>query len=187
MATSPTTSAPWAAGWRRSALTATIRAQGYPSQKCVNWPAKRSADVRAYDPDVSILLAGRWEVLDRFYEGQWMHVGDPAYDNYLLRQLNLAIQVLSSNGAKVLLLTTPCFAPAGAARRLDVAVRRSRPRQPVQPAAAPGRGAASGGRQRRRSARSDLPDRHVFADGQRGRRAQLRRHPHLRRGRSVRR
>ena len=83
----------------------------YPSPNCAKWPAKRTADVKTYDPDVAVLLAGRWEVLDRVYNGQWMHVGDPAYDNYLLRQMNLAIQVLSSGGAKVLLLTTPCFAP----------------------------------------------------------------------------
>jgi hypothetical protein len=87
------------------------RGVSYPSPNCAKWPAKRTADVRTYDPDVSILLAGRWEILDRVYQGQWTHVGEPAYDNYLLRQMNLAIQVLSSNGAKVLLLTTPCFAP----------------------------------------------------------------------------
>ena len=87
------------------------RGVNYPSPNCAKWPAKRTADVKTYDPDVAVLLAGRWEVLDRVYNGQWMHVGDPAYDNYLLRQMNLAIQVLSSGGAKVLLLTTPCFAP----------------------------------------------------------------------------
>jgi peptidoglycan/LPS O-acetylase OafA/YrhL len=87
------------------------RGVNYPSPNCAKWPAKRTADVRTYDPDVSILLAGRWEVLDRVYNGQWTHVGEAAYDNYLLRQMELAIQVLSSGGGKVLLLTTPCFAP----------------------------------------------------------------------------
>ncbi len=87
------------------------RGVNYPSPNCAKWPQKRTADVHTYDPDVSVLLTGRWEVLDRVYEGQWMHVGDAAYDNYLLRQLNLAINVLSSGGAKVLVLTTPCFAP----------------------------------------------------------------------------
>jgi hypothetical protein len=83
----------------------------YPNPNCAKWPQKRTQDVKTYDPDVSILVAGRWEVLDRVYQGQWMHVGDTAYDNYLLREMDLAIQVLSSNGAKVLLVTTPCFAP----------------------------------------------------------------------------
>ncbi len=82
-----------------------------PNQKCLSWPATRAADVRTYDPDVVILLTGRWEVLDRYFEGRWTHIGDPAYDNYLSRQMDLAIKILSSGGAKVLLLTTPCFAP----------------------------------------------------------------------------
>ena len=114
-----------------------------------DWPTNRASDVRIYDPDVSILLAGRWEVLDRLYEGQWMHVGEPAYDNYLLRQLNLAIQVLSSNGAKVLLLTTPCFAlqeqPDGSTWPFDDPARVNRFNQLVRQAAAQHPGVASVG------------------------------------------
>jgi peptidoglycan/LPS O-acetylase OafA/YrhL len=87
------------------------RGVNYPSPNCAKWPQKRTADVHTYDPDVAILLTGRWEVLDRVHDGQWMHVGQPAFDNYLLQQMDLAIKVLSSGGAKVLLLTTPCFAP----------------------------------------------------------------------------
>ena len=78
---------------------------------CDNWPTRQAADVQTYDPDVAVLLTGRWEVLDRVYQGQWMHVGEPVYDNYLSGQLDRAINILSAEGAKVLVLTTPCFAP----------------------------------------------------------------------------
>ena len=87
------------------------RGLNHPPAKCEHWPADRKADVHTYDPDVVILLTGCWEVLDRVHNGQWMHIGEPAYDNYLSQQMDLAIKTLSSGGAKVLLLTTPCFAP----------------------------------------------------------------------------
>jgi hypothetical protein len=40
-----------------------------------------------------------------------MHVGEPVFDNYLAGRIDQAINVLSAGGAKVLVLTTPCFAP----------------------------------------------------------------------------
>jgi hypothetical protein len=40
-----------------------------------------------------------------------MHVGEPTFDNYLASRLDQAINILSAGGAKVLVLTTPCFAP----------------------------------------------------------------------------
>jgi peptidoglycan/LPS O-acetylase OafA/YrhL len=82
-----------------------------PNSDCETWPQIRAADVKSYDPDVSVLLTGRWEVLDRVHNGVWMHVGEPVYDAYLSSELDTAISVLSAGGAKVLLLTTPCFAP----------------------------------------------------------------------------
>jgi peptidoglycan/LPS O-acetylase OafA/YrhL len=81
------------------------------SADCNNWPTYRAADVKTYDPDVAVLLTGRWEILDRVLQGQWMHIGEPVYDNYLASRLDQAINILSAGGAKVLVLTTPCFAP----------------------------------------------------------------------------
>ena len=70
-------------GAGRSATTA---ATNDPNPNCETWPAKRAADVHTYDPDVAVLLTGRWEVLDRVHDGQWMHVGEPAFDAYLLQR-----------------------------------------------------------------------------------------------------
>ena len=83
----------------------------FPNADCQTWPAKRAADVQTYDPDVAVLLTGRWEVVDRVHNGVWTHVGLPDYDAYLSGELDTAINILSAGGAKVLLLTTPCFAP----------------------------------------------------------------------------
>jgi lysophospholipase L1-like esterase len=43
------------------------------------------------------------------YDGRWTHVGDRAYDDYLTGQLRQAVAVLSSTGARVVLLTAPYY------------------------------------------------------------------------------
>jgi hypothetical protein len=78
---------------------------------CSEWPAhyqKALADL-AEPPDVVVFLVGRWEVTDQLFEGRWTHVGDPTFDAYLGRELDLAVETLGSTGAPVALLTTPAF------------------------------------------------------------------------------
>jgi hypothetical protein len=75
--------------------------------QCWDWMAQWRAKVRAYSPNVVAILVGRWELMDRLHNGQWMHVGEPAYDAYLTAQLRAAVGVASSGGAHVVLLTAP--------------------------------------------------------------------------------
>ena len=79
---------------------------------CPDWPQRRAKEVAQDRPDVVAVLVGEWELMDRVWEGHWVHIGEPAYDAYLGRQLDLMINVASARGAKVALLTTPCSAPA---------------------------------------------------------------------------
>jgi hypothetical protein len=55
------------------------------------------------------LVTGFWEVVDRWYQGRWQHLGDPAFDAYETAQLERAVTILSSGGAKVALFTAPYF------------------------------------------------------------------------------
>jgi len=48
-------------------------------------------------------------VMDRWYEGRWQHLGDPAFDAYETAQLDRAVRLLGSGGAKVALFTAPYF------------------------------------------------------------------------------
>jgi peptidoglycan/LPS O-acetylase OafA/YrhL len=75
---------------------------------CSNWPARWTTDVADLDPDVAVVLVGRWDVMDRVFQGRWTHIGDPSYDTYLRGELQLGVQVLSARGAHVVLLTMPC-------------------------------------------------------------------------------
>jgi peptidoglycan/LPS O-acetylase OafA/YrhL len=79
---------------------------------CLVWPQRRASEVAQDRPDLVAVLVGEWELMDRYWHGQWVHIGEPAYDAYLGQQLDLMINVASARGAKVALLTAPCSAPA---------------------------------------------------------------------------
>ena len=75
----------------------------YPG--CDNWPSRWQKGVNKDDPDVSVIELNRWELMDRKLNGAYQHVGDPAYDAYLLGQLDKAVTIAGSKGAAVVLLT----------------------------------------------------------------------------------
>jgi putative intracellular protease/amidase len=72
------------------------------------WPALWRSDIARYDPQVVVVLAGRWETTDRTYEGRWMDILDRPFAAYVERQLRLAVEVGTSRGAHVDLLTSAC-------------------------------------------------------------------------------
>jgi hypothetical protein len=92
-------------------LTAPYRYFGhtYPTvwRSCLPWVRLWKRAVLRDDPDVALILVGRWETMDRVLDGRWTHVGDPAFDAHLTRRLDLAISLAGSHGAKVLLGTEP--------------------------------------------------------------------------------
>ena len=73
------------------------------------WPAKLSGYVASDQPDVVALLAGRWEVVDTLYDGRWTNILDPAFRDYIEQQLRLVVQIGTSSGAHMVLLTAPCY------------------------------------------------------------------------------
>jgi lysophospholipase L1-like esterase len=75
--------------------------------ECDTWPSRWSQRINHDRPDVVLLMIGRWEVVDRINEGKWTHVGEPAYDAYLRGELNRALDILGSTGARVVITTEP--------------------------------------------------------------------------------
>ena len=73
------------------------------------WPQLWKQEIDTLQPNVVMILAGRWEVTDRTYQGHWTNILQPRYADYVRRQLDLAVHVASSKGAKVILLTAPCY------------------------------------------------------------------------------
>jgi lysophospholipase L1-like esterase len=75
----------------------------YPG--CTKWYQRWQGAVAADDPDVAVILLNRWELMDRRLDGAYQHVGQPAYDAYLKKQLDQAVSIAGSRGATVVLLT----------------------------------------------------------------------------------
>jgi hypothetical protein len=77
-----------------------------------------------------VLLAGRWEVADREYQGQWTNILNPVFAAYVKQQLNRASRVVTATGARMVFLTAACNNegeqpdgapwPEDSAKRLDV-------------------------------------------------------------------
>jgi peptidoglycan/LPS O-acetylase OafA/YrhL len=78
---------------------------------CRKWRSTWSSDVDAFRPDVVVFLFGPWDTLDLKVGGRLLEVGTPEWEAYALNELGHAVDVLSSRGAKVMLLTSPCFKP----------------------------------------------------------------------------
>jgi hypothetical protein len=80
----------------------------YPDNPvCDTWPQRWLRQLRADRPDEVLLLVGRWETMDRYYQGRWQHLGDPAFDDHLAALLGQAITLLGSTGARVVVATEP--------------------------------------------------------------------------------
>ena len=74
---------------------------------CRDWPRIWRAAIARDDPDVAVILVGRWETMDRFLDGRWTHIGEPEFDAHLRAELDLAVRVAAARGAHVLLATEP--------------------------------------------------------------------------------
>jgi hypothetical protein len=77
----------------------------YPG--CDRWDERWRSAVDTDDPDVSVILLDRWELMERRINGRYQHLGDPDYDAYVTGELKLAIGIASARGARVALLTAP--------------------------------------------------------------------------------
>jgi peptidoglycan/LPS O-acetylase OafA/YrhL len=72
------------------------------------WPYQWLGAMNDVHPNVAVLLAGRWEVVDREYEGNWTNILHPAFAAYVKAQLEEASKLVTSTGAHMVFLTAPC-------------------------------------------------------------------------------
>jgi hypothetical protein len=72
------------------------------------WPALWRDDISQFQPQLVVMLAGRWETTDRMYEGRWMNILDKPFADYVEHQLKLAVAIATSKGAHVDMLTSAC-------------------------------------------------------------------------------
>jgi peptidoglycan/LPS O-acetylase OafA/YrhL len=79
------------------------------SEVSEQWPQVWRAHENSFRPNVVMILAGRWEVVNRTFEGQWTDILNPRYAAYVKQQLRRSVAVAGAAGARVVLLTAPCY------------------------------------------------------------------------------
>jgi len=104
------------------------------------WSSQWLSAIGEVHPNVVVLLAGRWEVVDREYRGRWTNILHPAFAAYVKTQLEEASHLVTSTGSHMVFLTAPCTnegeQPDGAPWPEDSAARLNAYNQLVRAVAA---------------------------------------------------
>ncbi len=72
------------------------------------WPYQWLHAMAVTEPNVVVLLAGRWEVVDREYKGKWTNILNPVFAAYVKSQLEAASNLVTASGSHMVFLTAPC-------------------------------------------------------------------------------
>ena len=75
--------------------------------ECGDWRAGWQENVDTFKPNIVLVLSGAWDTYDMNVDGKALEFGMPEADDYTLAGLEQAVDVLSSRGGKVVLLTAP--------------------------------------------------------------------------------
>jgi len=82
---------------------------GHTNPACDAWPTTYAGVLAKSKPDLALMLVGPWDATDRKLDGdgQWRSFGDPVYDEFFKGEMLTAVDLLSSQGATVVWLTSP--------------------------------------------------------------------------------
>lgn len=89
----------------RAGVVDFVSHRSQPDEMCRRWPDRWRSLARGLD--AAIVQIGPWDVTDRVINGHTTHIGDPSFDGLLVRAIDQAVDVLSSDGAVVVWLTEP--------------------------------------------------------------------------------
>ena len=85
---------------------------GESQDDCGEQIAADAAEVEKSKPEIAVLLTGGWEVFDREVDGRQLKSGSPEMEAALTAALDRVRETVTADGAKFVILTTPCFSPA---------------------------------------------------------------------------
>ena len=85
---------------------------GPSTQGCDQWREDWTFLAAVDRPEVVAIGLGRWEIPDHLLNGQWVHIGEPAWDLHLTADLQAAVAIVHSIGARVVLFTMPYVDPS---------------------------------------------------------------------------
>jgi peptidoglycan/LPS O-acetylase OafA/YrhL len=99
---------------------ASIGGRWYPNAaNCDRWSNGWAELIQREQAQVVVAFWGAWDLYDRRVAGQVLRWGTPELDRFLTSELDHALTVLASTGARVVLLTAPYFDPPDLASRAD--------------------------------------------------------------------
>jgi len=93
------------------------------AERCQKWRESWPSAIAAFRPDVVVMVFGAWDYRDHVVEGVALRAGTPEWDAYVLNELEREVGVLTSQGAKVALLTWPCHRPTPWIEMGDAGIR----------------------------------------------------------------
>lgn len=91
--------------------------------RCKEWHKTWRLDVEAFHPDVVVMLFGGWDSGDLIVNDRTLETGSPEWVAYFLSGLEKQMDVLTSQGAKLVLVTFPYSRPAQYALLPDASER----------------------------------------------------------------
>lgn len=97
--------------------------------ECKEWPSTWPQAIKESEPNIAMLITGAWEVTDMMLPGasDWSAVGSAATDDFVRAELTSAVDSLAADGALVMLVLWPPYAPWSTGRITDAAVRQADP------------------------------------------------------------
>ena len=85
--------------------------------RCEAWPSAWGDALARNEPHLVAIVVGRWELMDRVHNGQWTNIFDPAFAAYVESEIDAALSIAASRGARVAVFTSPYYrrgtAPGG--------------------------------------------------------------------------
>jgi peptidoglycan/LPS O-acetylase OafA/YrhL len=97
------------AEYQLKGVDAPMAAECTGSPPDLQWYKLWAYRIAVFHPNVVMILVGRWETVNRTYLGHWTNILDPLYAAYVKSQLIRAVQIAGAAGARVALLTAPCY------------------------------------------------------------------------------
>ena len=100
-------------GFVREDWIVDLRGEASPQQEadCEKWREAWPVEVAGFQPDIVVMVFGAWDSRDHVVSGVTLTAGSSEWDSYVLSELERELAVLTSSGAKLVLLTWPCERP----------------------------------------------------------------------------
>jgi hypothetical protein len=77
--------------------------------RCEAWPSAWQDALARNHPDLVAVVIGRWELMDRVHDGRWTNLFDPAFAAYVDSEIDSALALATSGGARAVIFTTPYY------------------------------------------------------------------------------